>query len=356
MLEKVGGDMAIKEMFGIEHPILQAPMAGASTAELVAAVSNAGGLGALGAATFKPDALRAQVHAIRQQTDRPFNINLFAPVVEQYDPALTPGAKLSGLIQQYHDELALGEVPKMGAVSGPVEEQLQVLIEEKVPVISFHFGIEKAHVDAIHAIGSKVLCTATNVAEAKYLQEVGVDAVIAQGAEAGGHRGTFLGFNHDSLVGTFALVPAIVDAIDLPVIAAGGIMDARGIVAARALGADAVQMGTAFLGCPEAGIADAWTDSLLDADAINTTVTSAMSGRPARGIRNRYISEVEETGELLPYPQQYSLSKKLRPAASKTNNADFMAMWSGQGVSALRQIPAADLVAELVREVDAFKL
>jgi nitronate monooxygenase len=234
---------------------------------------------------------------------------------------------------------------------GPAEEQLDVLIEERVPVISFHFGADPLAVAMARDAGARVLCSATTVAEAMALEEAGVDAVIAQGAEAGGHRGTFTVDYPPALVGTLALVPQVADSVSIPVIAAGGIMDARGLVACLALGASAVQMGTAFLGCPEASIPPAWRDALRLAEAESTTVTSAMSGRPARALRNRYIEEMEALGEpLLPFPAQYSVSRDLRKAAAERGDARFMSMWAGQGVGLVRELPAAELVRDLVSE------
>ena len=343
--------MSLTQLFNIEHPILQAPMAGASNADLVAAVSNAGELGGLGAAPINPEGLRQQIGAIRQQTDKPFNVNLFAPSSEVFDSNASPGEGLSKLIRDYHREFDLGDLPELRGIFGPAEEQLQVLIEEKVPIISFHFGVEAVHVQAIHEAGLLVICSATSLQEAGALEDLGVDAIIAQGSEAGGHRGTFLGDYRDALVGTLALVPQIVDAVRVPVIAAGGIMDARGIVACRALGADGVQLGTAFLGCPEAGILNAWKQKLLTADPAETTVTTALSGKPARGVRNRYVTDVENLDEpLLPYPLQLSLSGPLRAAATKAGNTDFLTMWAGQGVGMLKEQSAPDLMNELITE------
>ena len=347
--------MNIKQLLGIDHPILQAPMAGASNPELVAAVSNTGGLGGLGAAAMPPETLRKQVQAIKQKTNQAFNVNLFAPASEIFDQEALPSEKLRSVLAGYHDEFGLGEIPSPGNLFGPAELQLQVLLDEKVPVISFHFGIEKTHVDAIHAAGLKVICTATHVSEATLLESMGVDAVIAQGSEAGGHRGTFIGAYQDALIGTLALVPQIVDAVSIPVIAAGGIMDARGIIACQALGAQAVQLGTAFLSCPESGIPGAWRESLLASQAGQTTVTQAMSGKPARGIRNRYITEIEKLDEpLLPYPLQYAISGALRQQATATGNPDFMAMWSGQGIGLIKPSGAAEFMQKLI--IDAEKL
>lgn len=324
-------------------------MAGSGSTDLVAAVSNAGGLGATGAAPMKPDTLRNHIREIRSKTEKPFNINLFAPASERYDQSVEMGPKTRALLEQYHRELDLGELPEPRTLFGPAEAQLDVLIEEKVPVISFHFGVEAEHVSRIHEAGLKVISSATTIGEARELERLGVDAVIAQGAEAGGHRGTFLGDYRRALIGTLALVPQIVDAVKVPVIAAGGIMDARGIVACRALGASAVQMGTAFLGCPEAKLPPLWLQQLKESTPSRTTVTMAMSGKPARGLRNRYITEMEALDEpLLPYSLQYSASGPLRKKAMESGNPDFPTMWSGQGVQMLQELPAGELVRQLV--------
>ncbi len=329
-------------------------MAGASPPELVAAVSNAGALGGLGAAALTPEKLKQQIHQIREKTDKPFNVNLFAPISEQFDKTATPGPQIKALISAMNTELGLEGIPTPGPLFGPAEAQLRVLIEERVPVISFHFGVEAEQVTAIQNAGLQVISSATTVQEAQTLEALGVDAVIAQGTEAGGHRGTFIGDYQNALIGTLALVPQIVDAVSIPVIAAGGIMDARGIVACRALGADAVQLGTAFLGCPESGIPNMWRHAIKTASSDQTTVTTAMSGRPARGLRNRYINEMEALNEqLLPYPLQYSISREIRKRAVETDNPEFAVMWSGQGVNLLQEMPAAELVAHLVNETKA---
>jgi nitronate monooxygenase len=342
-------DRRILDLLGIEHPIILAPMAGACSAELTAAVSEAGALGSFGAAGTPPDRLRNTVQAIQQRTSHAFNINLFSAHTEEFDRDARPGPRLSQKLADYHGELGLGDVPEPGPLFGPAEEQFEVLVEENVPVISFHFGADPDLVARAREAGARVLCSATTVSEARALEDAGVDAVIAQGAEAGGHRGTFTVDYRQALIGTMALVPQIVDAVSVPVIAAGGIMDARGLVASLSLGASAVQMGTAFLGCPEAPIPDAWKRTLIEASADATTVTEAMSGKPARGIRNRYIDEVEALGEaLLPYPAQYSVSRELRKAAAAEDKAEFLALWSGQGVGLIRELPAAELVADLV--------
>ncbi len=337
----------LTNLLGCRHGIIQAPMAGASNPDLVAAVSSAGALGSLGAAAMPPDTLRKNIQAIRQQTDAPFNINLFNRTTEQFDTGAEAGPAFKRLLSGYHDEFNLGDLAKPRGLFGPMAEQLEVLIEEQVPVVSVHFGIEPDDVAKLKAAGCKVLCSATTVNEARILEHAGVDAIIAQGSEAGGHRGTFDSHYRDALVGTLALVPQLVDSVSVPVIAAGGIMDARGILACLVLGAEGVQMGTAFLACPETGLNDAWRQTLQTSEGHSTTVTTAISGKPARGIRNRYINEVEALDEaLLPYPLQYSMSGKLRASATNTDNPDFMAMWAGQGVGLIQQKPAAQLIDE----------
>lgn len=342
-------DRTLLDLLGIEHPIIQAPMASATNPVLVAAVSNCGGLGSFGAAGTPPPQLRETVRAIRQRTNRPFNINLFAAHTEVFDRDARPGPRLAEQLAAYHAEFGLGDIPQPGPMFGPFDEQLEVLIEEKVPVISFHFGADAAAVEKAQSGGAKVLCSATTVAEAKSLEQAGVDVVIAQGGEAGGHRGTFSIDYERALIGTIALVPQVVDAVNVPVVAAGGVMDARGIVASLALGASGVQMGTAFLGCPEMSVLNAWRSALRSAAAEDTKVTTAVSGRPARAVRNRYIEEVEELGEsLLPYPAQYSISRDLRKSAAERDDAGFMAMWAGQGVGLIRNQPVEALMRELV--------
>ncbi|MGD2139751.1 MAG: nitronate monooxygenase [Burkholderiales bacterium] len=345
-------DGRLVNLLAIEHPIIQAPMAGATNPRIVAAVSNAGGLGSFGAAGTPPQKLRETVRAIREQTDKPYNVNLFSAHTENFDRSARPGPRLARQLASYHAEFDLGDVPEPGPMFGPFDEQLDVLVEERVPVISFHFGADAAAVENARACGAKVLCSATTVDEARTLEQAGVDAVIAQGSEAGGHRGTFSIDYRRALIGTMALVPQIVDAVEVPVIAAGGIMDARGVVASLALGASGVQMGTAFLGCSEMTVLDAWRSFLHSAAAEDTKVTRAFSGRPARGIRNRYIEEVEALDEdLLPYPAQYSVSRVLRKSAAERNDPDFMAMWAGQGVGLISDLTADELMRELIDSV-----
>ncbi|CAB5081489.1 putative oxidoreductase, nitronate monooxygenase family [Olavius algarvensis associated proteobacterium Delta 3] len=339
------------DLLEIEHPVIQAPMAGPTNPQLVAAVCEAGGLGGLGAAGKSPDDLKVAIREIKSLTDRPFNVNLFNRSTEGYDSEARTGPRLNELLQSYHFEMGLGLVPDPVILYGPADKQLEVLIDERVPVVSFHFGVDAPTVATLKEAGTKVLCSATTVSEAILLEELGVDAIIAQGAEAGGHRGTFQGNYRLALVGTVALVPRVVDAVSKPVIAAGGIMDPRGIVACLALGASAVQMGTAFLGCPEASVAPVWRDALEAAEAESTVVTKVFSGKPARGLYNRFIEELEAIDEpLLPYPAQFAVSRELRKEAARRGEESFVAMWAGQGVGLFRRQPAAELVKQLVAD------
>jgi nitronate monooxygenase len=326
----------VTELLGIEHPILQAPMASAATPALAAAVSEAGGLGALGSAMLAPDELRRQAAEVRSRTGRPFQLNFFC----HERPEL--GGDLSARAREYfaplYDELGLGNPPEPSAPPIDFDDaRLEALLEIRPPVVSFHFGLPSQ--DALAAIreaGIRVLATATTVGEAEHLEHHGVDAVVAQGAEAGGHRGSFLVEGDDGPVGTLALVPQIADAVGVPVIAAGGIADGRGLAAVLALGAGAAQIGSAFLVCPESGIADVYREALRRVRADETVVTRSVSGRPARAIKNRLTSEL--TG-VLPYPAQLSLVYPL----VETNG--FQPMWSGQGVALAREAPAAEVVA-----------
>jgi nitronate monooxygenase len=256
----------------------------------------------------------------------------------------------------FHEELGLP--PPVAPTPGPepFDEQLAAILQDPPPIFSFTFGLPQDAITAVRARGIFVMGTATTVDEAVQLEAAGVDAVVAQGAEAGAHRGTFgLDFN-SAMVGTMALVPQIADAVKIPVIAAGGIMDGRGVAAALALGASAAQLGTAFLTCDECGTAEAHKRAILAAREHETRITRAFSGRPARGIVNRFMDEMERgdgTPAILPYPLQNALTRPLRAAAAKAGKAEYLSLWAGQGVRMARRQPAAQLVALLARETDA---
>jgi nitronate monooxygenase len=343
------------QRLGFDHPIIQAPMAGGGdTPDLVAAVCNAGALGFIGGAYLTPQQIVEASRATRAKTSRPFGINLFAPQLPAESGISAEAAieRLGG----YYTELGLHAPAQSETASYTLREQLIVALESGASAFSFTFGIFP--VDAIAAIrerGMVSMGTATTVDEAVALEKAGVDAVIAQGSEAGGHRGTFSGDFNAAMIGTISLVPQIVDAVRLPVIASGGIMDGRGIAAALALGASAVQLGTAFLTCDEAGIPDAYKNAIQQAHEDHTRVTRCFSGRPARGIVNRFMSEMESAGSaetILPFPLQNTLTRPLRSAAAQQGRAEFLSLWAGQGVRMARQEPAAKLVAQLVRETE----
>ncbi len=340
----------------LAHPVIQAPLAGGGdTPDLVASVSNAGALGFIGAAYLTPEQIIATAAAVRARTSRPFGINLFAPLPPTESRG-RPEAMLARL-EPYFAELGLPIPSLPKSIPGPFPDQLAAALESGASVFSFTFGeLPASAMEAIKALNMFLIGTATTVEEAIALERSGVDAVVAQGSEAGGHRGTFQGDFASGMVGGISLVPQMVDAVQIPVIASGGIMDGRGIVAALALGASAVQMGTAFLTCEEAGIPDAYKEAILTAHEDQTRITRAFSGRPARGIVNRFMIEVEfnqSDDAILPFPLQNSVTRPLRTEAAKQGRLEFLSLWSGQGVRLARRQPAAELVARLAKEIDA---
>ncbi len=343
------------EALGIEHPIVQAPMAGGpTTSRLVAAVSNAGGLGSLGAAYLPPETLREQVKEIRALTRLPFGVNLFVPSPFEVEPESIE--RSNALLGPYREELGISTPPgELSSFEESFEDQLAVIVEERVPVFSFTFGsLEAELVGRLKESGATVVGTATTVREGLRLEEDGVDVVVAQGSEAGGHRGTFLGEFEDALIGTMALVPQMADALTVPVVASGGIMDGRGLAAALILGAEAAQMGTAFLTCEESGAHPDFKRAVLEATEDETAVTRAFSGRAARGLKNRFMVEVgghEE--ELPPFPVQNALSRDVRSAAQKQDRPEFMSLWAGQAVRLARPTTAAQLVESVAEEAEA---
>jgi nitronate monooxygenase len=345
----MGLSIRVTELLRVEHPIIQAGMAGgATTPELVAAVSEAGGLGTLGAAYMSPDAIRDAVAEVRSLTGRPFAVNLFVP--EPFDPSLYDPREVNAPLARYREELGIEVPEEVGDFVQPFEDQLAVVLEEKVPVFSFTFGVpEEAQISALKKAGIVLIGTATTVREGLVLEERGVDAMVGQGSEAGGHRGTFIGDFESAMVGTMALVPQLADSLSVPVIAAGGIMDGRGLAAALVLGAEGVQMGTAFLPCSESGIHPKYKEAVLAAKSEETSLTRAFSGKPARGIRNRFIEEMEEQ-EVPAYPVQNAYTKDIRAAAAKENRIEFLSLWAGQAAGLGRAVPAAEIVEGTARE------
>lgn len=342
----------LTSLLGIRHPILQAPMAGAASAELAAAVSAAGGLGGFGAAGTDLDQLRLVIRSIRDRAGAPFNINLFTPVGGRPEPNEGGEAEIKRALEPLHRELQAGSVPGPAKLFGGFDEKLSLILDEGVPIVSLHFGAAgRRHLKALKKAGIVVISTATSVEEAEYLEIAGVDAIIAQGFEAGGHQGTFLD-EPQTRMSTLTLVPAVVDAVGVPVIAAGGIVDGRSIAAAFSLGASGVQLGTAFLACKENDIPAAYRRAVLASTGAETRMTSAISGRPARALHNRLV-EVMEPLDRLRYPEHYSMTRRLRAAASGQGNDQLLAMWAGMGVGKVdRELPAAAVVESLA--ADAF--
>lgn len=337
---------------GLVHPIVQAPMAGSDTAALVAASSNAGALGCIGAAYLAPDQIAERVRAVRALTDRPFGINLFAPTPRP-DPAPESEAAVARLAP-FFAELGLAAPALPPLPEDRFDAQLAAVLDSGAAAFSFTFGLVPA--EAIAAAKRRamlVVGTATTVEEAVALERAGVDAVVAQGSEAGGHRGSFLVDFARGAIGTIALVPQMADAVSVPVVASGGIMDGRGIAAALALGADAVQLGTAFLACDEAGVPDGYKQRLLRAREDETRLTRAFSGRPARGLPNRVMDAIDrEPAAILPFPLQNALTRPMRSAAAARNDAEYLSLWAGQGVRLARRGSASELVARLAREAE----
>jgi nitronate monooxygenase len=348
-------DSALARGLGLAHPIIQAPMAGSDTPALVAAVSNAGGLGSIGAAYLSAARIAEAAREVRALTGRPFAINLFAP---RAPLGATPDpARAIARVAPYYAAVGLPAPSAPVLPPDPFEDQLGAAIESGATVFSFTFGIiPPSAMEKIKERGLFVAGTATTVGEAVALERAGVDAIVTQGSEAGGHRGTFAGDFESSAIGGIALVPAVSSAVRVPVIASGGIMDGRGIVAALALGASAVQLGTAFLTCSESGASEVHKAAILTASERDTRITRAFSGRPARGIVNRFMTEVESgnaSDDILPFPLQNALTRPLRTAAARAGRAEFLSLWAGQGTRLARRQGAAELVARLAAEMEA---
>jgi nitronate monooxygenase len=353
---------ALLQRLGIAHPILLSPMAGAGgTPELAAAVSEAGGLGAWGGAYAKPEEIAATIRQMRTLTCHPFNINLFAG---GYASAHTIDPQpMLDLVGQANAALGLPPPVLPPLPRDPFDDQIQAVIEERPPVFSFTFGMPSAtQIAALKARDIVVVGTATTLEEAVRLEQAGVDAIAAQGAEAGAHRGTFAGPFESSMVPLATLLRETCAKVKLPVIACGGLMDGRDIAAALKLGAAAVQLGTAFLPCPESGAPAPHKQALLSAKQDTTVITRAFSGRPARGLTNRFIAMVNSkmaSGKeefILPFRQQNDLTRPMRNAAGQKGVADYISLWAGQGVTRSRQMPAGALMQTLLAEMSAVEV
>ena len=348
-------DRRLLDLLKIEHPIIQAPMAGVMDADLVAEVSEAGGLGSLPCAMLNPAQLREQVATIRGRTRKPINVNFFT-----HTPPVLNNAREAAWrdrLKPYYQELGIDPAAPISTSNrAPFDAALCEAVEELRPeVVSFHFGLpEPALLDRVKRLGCVVLSSATTVEEARWLEEHGVDAVIAQGYEAGGHRGMFLTADVAAQVGTFALVPQVADAVKVPVIAAGAVTDARAIAAAFVLGAAGVQMGTAFLFSPEAKISKPHREALRNARDDGTALTNLMTGRPARGFFNRVMREIGPVHSVAPeFPLAAGALAPLRAQAEAAGSGDFSPLWAGQAGALGREMPARELVAVLARDAHA---
>ncbi|GGF26494.1 NAD(P)H-dependent flavin oxidoreductase [Hymenobacter cavernae] len=347
---------SLSPRLALDHPIIQAPMAGTATPGLAAAVSNAGGLGSLGVGGASVEAVGQMIAEVRQATERPFNVNVFC-----HRPSATDVPRESRWLEYLGPFFAeLGSTPP-ASLPKPYksfvenEAMLRLLLETRPAVISFHFGLPPAdQLAALRATGATLLACATTLAEARIIEAAGIDVVVAQGVEAGGHRGVFEPEQGDAGLGTLALTRLLVRRLRIPVVAAGGIMDGAGIAAVRRLGAVAAQMGTAFIACPESAADEVYRATLLQSPPPLTAITATISGRPARGLVNRFAREVDQPGrpEAAPFPQAYEAGKLLIAAARQYGTpTDFAAHWAGQGVALARALPAAELVRVLVEEM-----
>jgi nitronate monooxygenase len=344
---------ALRRLLGTELPVIQAPMAGVQVSALTVAVSNAGGLGSLPCAMLTLEVMRKELAAIKAATGKPYNVNFFchSPPVASTQREAAWRAALSPYFKEYG--IDAGAIPA-GLGRAPFSAEAADVLEEFKPrVVSFHFGLPPAGLLArVRSWGSKVLSSATTVDEALWLEARGVDAIIAQGVEAGGHRGIFLSEDLSTQVGTFALLPQVARAVKIPVIAAGGIADAHGVAAAIALGAAGVQVGTAYLLCPEATTSALHRAALKSEAARETALTNLFTGRPARGIVNRIMKELGPISAAAPaFPLATTAIAALRAKAEAQGKGDFSPLWSGQNASGCQEIPAADLTRALAEKI-----
>jgi nitronate monooxygenase len=345
-------DRRLLELFKTEFPIVLAPMAGIMDAELVIAAAQGGALGSLPCAMITAEKAREQVNIIRQRVSAPVNMNFFCHEPVDADPRREAGWKKR--LESYYEELGIDPAAPVNAANrAPFDAAMCEVVEELKPeIVSFHFGLpDQALLSRVKAAGCIVIGCATIVKEAIWLEENGADVIIAQGAEAGGHRGMFLTDNIAEQPGTFALVPQVADAVKVPVIAAGGIADGRGIAAAFALGAAGVQIGSAYLRCPESRVTAAARSALAEARDDSTVITNVMTGRPARGVANRVMREAGPISEHAPaFPHAATSLGPLKAAAEKLGKIDFTNLWAGQAIRLGREMPAAELTRALAGE------
>lgn len=343
--------VASSGLLGVEHPIVLGPFGGLSSVALAASVSEAGGLGSFGLYGYDGDRIRSVGAELRAATSRPFALNVWLPTGDE----VAPNAQhmiFAQALQPFYDAVGIATPARPERYLAPLDEQLDAIWEVAPAVLSVVFGVPSAEVvDEAHRRGIRVVGTATTVAEAVALDAGGVDAIVATGMEAAGHRVSFLRPAEDSLVGTFALVPQVVDAVSVPVIAAGGIADRRGVAAALALGASGVQVGTAFLATHESAATDAHRAAILATAADETVLTRAMSGRLARGARNRAVRAIEASGTIAPFPMQNWLTGKFRAAAGEQGFGELQSLWMGQAAPLVRFATAGEVFAELLAGV-----
>lgn len=344
---------ALTRRLKLRYPIVQAPMAGTSTAEMAAAVTNAGGLGSIALGSIDADEARRHIRATRALTDGPFNVNLFC-----HDPAPADEARNAAWIESLRPlfaEFGAGPPETLRDIyrSFRVDDaMLAMLLEERPAVVSFHFGLpDAARIAALKDAGAVLLATATSPEEGRRAVAAGIDMVVAQGVEAGGHRGAFDPAD-DPRFAVLPLTRLLATQLDVPVIAAGGIMDGAGIAAALTLDAAGVQLGTAFIACPESAAGPAYRAALAGADAGRTRVSAVLSGRPARGLENAFMRRADE-GRVAPYPFAYDIGKALNAAATARGDAGYMPNWAGQGAPMSRPLPAGELLQVLAAELEA---
>lgn len=350
----------VTKLLDIDFPVIQAPMAGGiTTPKLVASVSNNGALGMIGAGYLSAHQLRQQIQEVKQITSNNFGVNLFVP--NEFEIKDDEIVMVNELLNHYYEELNIPiekvDLPNKEKSFHTYMEQIQVIIEEKVPICSFTFGVptsdimKKLKQHNIFSIG-----TATTLVEAVSIEKLGMDAVVVQGSEAGGHRGNFISGHEESLIGLMSLVPQVVNNISIPVIAAGGIMDGKGLMGALCLGAKAVQMGTAFMTCEESGAHRIHKEAILHSKNDETTLTRAFSGKWARGIKNKFIVEMQEYEATLPdFPVQNVLTQSIRKASSAKNNKEYMSLWSGQNSALARTETVEVLIKRVMEEANRIK-
>ena len=345
-------DRRLLDLLKLDIPIIQAPMAGSDSVLLARAVSSTGALGSLACPLLSPDEVRQAVGALRQGTTRPFNLNFFCHKMEA--PDMAARERWKSLLRPHYERLGLDvESVAETRLRLPFNDEMCAVVEEVRPeVVSFHFGLPDPNlIERLKKLGIKILSSATSRREATWLESRGCDAIIAQGLEAGGHRGMFLETNIATQLGLFALLPQITDAVSVPVIATGGIADARGIVAALSLGASGVQLGTAYLYCPEANVSPLYRRALEQAADFGTALTNLFSGRPARGILNAYLQESGPMSDAAPeFPHAATLVAPLRAASERAGLLDYMQLWAGQAAGPAGSMPADQFTRKLAAD------